>query len=188
MKSRLMILDLDGTLYDTRKVNCRAYQHALKEHDIELDEEYFIHTCNGQYYKQFLPVIAPRLSDSAMESIHRRKQELYPTYLASASVNGMLVDLITAARPMFHIALVTSASRKNALDILQFFDHTRLFDLILTQEDVTKKKPDPEGFELAMRHFDVRPEMTVVFEDSDSGILAAKAAGASVYRVMDYIG
>ena len=187
MKDRLMILDLDGTLYDTRMVNCKAYQKALEEFHIELDGEYFCTECNGQYYKQFLPVIAPELTESDMEAIHRRKQALYSECLPEASANELLVDIIGLARPRFYTALVTSASRKNAEEILRYFGHLELFDLLLTQEDVSKKKPDPEGFELAMKYFGIGPDKTVIFEDSVSGIEAARFCGASVCRVMDYI-
>ena len=122
-----------------------------------------------------------------METVHRRKQALYHECLPAASVNEMLVEIVRSVHDMFNIALVTSASRKNAEEILNFFGHLDLFDLILTQEDVAKKKPDPEGFVLAMRHFGVRPDKTVIFEDSPSGVEAALACGASVCRVMDYL-
>ena len=50
-----------------------------------------------------------------------------------------------------------------------------------TQEDIHKPKPDPEGFLLAMEHFGVTPADSVIFEDSDVGIEAARASGAAVF-------
>lgn len=41
-------------------------------------------------------------------------------------------------------------------------------------------KPDPEGFIIAMNHFGIDAEHTVIFEDSEVGIMAARETGASV--------
>ena len=49
-------------------------------------------------------------------------------------------------------------------------------------------KPDPEGFLLAMKQYGAAPKDTVIFEDSDVGIEAAYATGASVFRVMMFYG
>lgn len=186
MKDRLVILDLDGTLYDTRRVNFLAYQKALEDFGVALDEECFRAKCDGRYYKQFLPVIAPGSTPSDMEAIHRRKQALYREYLPAASVNEMLVEVMRSVRHISNIALVTSASRKNAEEILTFFGHMPLVDLLLTQEDVSRKKPDPEGFLLAMSHFGIGPDRTLIFEDSTPGVRAALSCGAGVCRVMAF--
>ena len=66
------------------------------------------------------------------------------------------------------------------MDILSHFGYDKLFELIVTQDDITKVKPDPQGFIIAMDHFGSAPEDTVIFEDSDVGIMAARATGASV--------
>ncbi len=63
---------------------------------------------------------------------------------------------------------------------------TASFDLVLAAEDVAAKKPDPEGFLLAMKKFNAAPEVTIVFEDSDAGIRAAEAAGAEVFVVRGF--
>ena len=50
MKNKLLIFDLDGTLYDTREVNFLSYQHALAQEGIKLDREFYYRNCNGRYY------------------------------------------------------------------------------------------------------------------------------------------
>ena len=54
------------------------------------------------------------------------------------------------------------------------------FDLIISQEDVKNKKPDPEGFQKAMDFFKVQCRNSIIFEDSDVGIEAALRSGATV--------
>ena len=188
MKKRLAIFDLDGTLYDTRAVNYLSYRLALRGFGAELDKAFFYQRCNGQYYKHFLPVVAPGLTPEDMETIHERKKAFYHECLTEAAANEHLIGIIQSIRGTFHTALVTTASRRNTFEILDHFGHAELFDLIMTQEDVTRKKPDPECFWKAMEHFEASPTETVIFEDSDAGVQAALVTGAGVCRVLDYIG
>ena len=63
---------------------------------------------------------------------------------------------------------------------------TEKFDLIVTQEDVRKTKPDPECFHLAMLKAGIDKENTIIFEDSETGLEAAKASGAQYVQVYGY--
>ena len=88
---------------------------------------------------------------------------------------------LRAAGP--RLACVTTGSRRNATEVLTHFGCVCWFDLILTSEDVTKSKPDPEGYCKAMAHFGVTPQETMIFEDSGPGLAAALASGAAVFKV-----
>ena len=66
MKTRLALFDLDGTLYDTRRVNFLSYQKALEQFGYTMDYEYFANQCNGRHYKTFLPEIMQ--SETHMET------------------------------------------------------------------------------------------------------------------------
>ena len=187
MKKRLAIFDLDGTLYDTRAVNYMSYKLALQDYHTKLDRDFFYEHCNGQYYRQFLPIVSSELTPEDMEVIHERKKLLYHECLSEAVTNDNLLELIHSIRKDFYTALVTTASKRNTYEILDHFGHTGLFDLIMTQEDVTKKKPDPEGFIKAIEYFGLTPEETIIFEDSEAGIRAGIASKATVCRAMNYI-
>lgn len=186
MKSQLAIFDLDGTLYDTVDVNYEAYRLALKVYGRTLDHDHYHSKCNGQFYRQFLPTIFPDLSEHDVEQIHEKKKELYQGCLSKAGQNTHLINIIRHMRSEYYIALVTTASKRNAEEILDYFNHRNLFDLIVTQEDVRAKKPDPEGFCSAMRFFGVTPARTLIFEDSDDGVQAAIRSGASVFRALAF--
>lgn len=69
------------------------------------------------------------------------------------------------------------------MDILNYFGYKHLFEYIVTQKDITKVKPDPQGYLMAMEHFGVTADRTVIFEDSPSGIEAARATGATVMMI-----
>lgn len=178
-KTKLAIFDLDGTLFNTDDVNYKAYREALRPYGIELDREYFVKYCNGRHYKEFVPKIMG--NSEHLEAVHDKKKEYYKTFLDDAVVNKHLFSMIEAMRDSYYTAVVTTASRKNVEDILGRFGVKDSFDYCITQEDIHKPKPNPEGFLLAMEHFGVTPEDTVIFEDSDVGIEAARASGAAVF-------
>ena len=74
-------------------------------------------------------------------------------------------------------------SRKNATEVLEYFHCADWFGVFITGEDVVRSKPDPEGYLKAMAHFGVTPAETMIFEDSGPGLEAARASGATVYKV-----
>lgn len=175
------MFDLDGTLFDTREVNYYAYKDALTPFGVELDHGYFVSKCNGRHYTEFLPQIMG--SAEHIEEVHKAKKKTYVDNLDKARVNTHLFKIIEGIKDQYHIAVVTTASRQNATDILKHFGYYDLFEFMVTQEDISKVKPDPQGFLLGMEYFGIDAEHTMIFEDSDVGIQAAKATGATVMIV-----
>lgn len=188
MKNKLAIFDMDGTLFDTKDVNYHAYMCAIEECGLKVDIDYIFYCeyCNGNNYKNFLPLLVPQISEEEMEKIHNYKKQVYPRYLKYARKNELLFSIIQNMQNNFKIALVTTASRKNTEDILNTFNEKSRFDLILTQEDVIRTKPDPEGFLLALEKTNIRKKDAIIFEDSETGIAAAKASGISYVQVYGY--
>lgn len=184
MKTKLAMFDLDGTLYDTRKTNYCAYRDALKHYSINLDYNYFSKYCNGKHYAQFLPQIMG--SSDCIDEVHNMKKVKYIEYLKESVENRHLFDIIKGLKDEYYIALVTTASRKNCIEILDHHNRLDEFDLIISQEDVKKKKPDPEGFFKAMNHFNIQSDDSIIFEDSDVGVKAATNSGAAVFIVRGY--
>ena len=165
----LICVDLDGTLLDTVPANAASYRAALEEQGFTVTDEYYAQYCNGGYYKQFLrPLMGGDPAPEAVERVHDRKKELYSSCLPMVRPN---------------LACVTTGSRKNATEVLEYFHCADWFGVFITGEDVVRSKPDPEGYLKAMAHFGVTPAETMIFEDSGPGLEAARASGATVYKV-----
>lgn len=178
---KLLIVDLDGTLFDTKDVNYCAYKAAIEPYGYFLDYNYYCEFCNGRHYMDFLPQITT-CDNEILERMHIAKKNAYKTYLQKAKLNKGLVDIIRLLRNEYKIAVVTTASKENCYDILNEFNLIEFFDLILTHDDIKKSKPDPEGFFMAMRYFGAEPNETIIFEDSDVGLKAAEKSGAYYYK------
>ncbi len=176
------IFDMDGTLFNTNDVNYYSYKEALSKYNISIDYEYYCNFCNGRHYKVFIPDLVNNDSEK-IEDIHNTKKKLYYKYLDKVKVNNHLVEFIKNIKKEYYIALVTTASKKNTLDILKYTNTYELFDLILTADDIKKTKPDPEGFNKAIKYFKLDAKECIIFEDSDVGIEAALKTKAEVVRI-----
>ena len=190
---KLIIVDLDGTLFDTKDVNYHAYKEAIAPYGYDMDYKYYCEFCNGRHYLDFLPQVTTTDSE-ILSAMHKAKKIAYKNHLDKAVLNKGLVDIIRLMRGEYKTAVVTTASKENCWDILNQFEIAGLFDLVLTHDDITKSKPDPEVFLKAAEYTQTAPGNCLVVEDAVAGIEAAKAGGmlaagvgeAKTYEKTDY--
>ena len=97
---RLILLDFDGTLVDTRRANARAYVETLREVGYAMTEEEYAARHFGVRCPEFLRSIG--IDDPAeIDRLRRRKIELYPRYF----------DLVTLNRPLWEFCQRLSVTR-----------------------------------------------------------------------------
>ncbi len=78
------------------------------------------------------------------------------------------------------IGVVSSASDWMVDQVLTQLELKSFFDCVITNENVTKHKPDPEAYLLALKKLDLPSSEVLVFEDSEVGLIAAKRAGCDI--------
>lgn len=185
MKNKLYMIDFDGTFCNTTEINYHAYKQALNEEGFDISYDYYRNNCNGKDYREFLPKIIGDNID-VLRSVHDKKLAYYKSYIRKAKLNDELIKHLIEVKPTTYIALVTTATKKNCSDLLVAFGLRDLFDLMITKEDVSCVKPSPECYIKAMNHFGVEKENCLIYEDSEQGIQAAKAAGVEYVVVKGY--
>lgn len=79
--------------------------------------------------------------------------------------------------------LVSSASTWMINNILTALELDNVFDVVVAKEHVTKHKPDPEAYNLALAKLNVTPEQALIFEDSNAGVSAGIASGCEVIAI-----
>ena len=183
-KTKLAMVDLDGTLVFTLEANALAYRRALEEYGFTLTREDYAARCDGRAYRDFLPEIMGD-GNPDIEAVHDRKIALYGECLTAARLNLPLLDILRGLRAEYILALVTTASRKNVENVLQRFALADFFDVVVTQEDVRRAKPDPACYNDLIARLGIPRENCLIFEDSASGVAAALASGCQTLVVKE---
>lgn len=184
-KNYLALIDLDGTLIDTSEINYQAYKAALEEKGFSLSRDYFMNYCFGNHYKKFLPQIIGD-DPALLDEIHHIKINVYSSKLNYARKNENLINILKSIKSQYFLVIATTASRKNAHEVLEYCGLLDMFDSIIAQEDVTKVKPDPECYNLAIDRYKIDKNNTIIFDDSDFGIEAALRCGCNIFKVVKF--
>jgi len=98
-------------------------------------------------------------------------------------ISGVREFLERLAASGYRLAVVSSATRPEMEAVLENTRIRRFFDVLVSAEDVTHPKPSPEPYRRALELLSVQPDSAVAFEDSQTGIDSALAAGLDVFAV-----
>lgn len=199
---KLILLDFDGTLADTRRANTLAYVATLREAGYTLTEEEYAARYFGMRCDEFLTHIG--ITDPAeRERLRLRKIALYPTFFDTVRLNRPLWDFCRQFRAQGgRVWIVSTGSRANIDNAMRHLGiagpqtaarHEMpeegispgqdAVDGILSGADVAHSKPAPDCFLEAMRREGCTPRETLIFEDSEIGLEAARRSGASYFVV-----
>lgn len=179
---RAIITDFDGTLVDTFEANLLAYQHAFDEVGLSLSREAY-KRCFGLRFDKFME--AEGVNDEPTRlRIRELKKACYPAHFGKLRPNEALIMLLRTFRVMGAKTAVASTARKeNLMNALTHLGIADDFDLIFAGKDVKQGKPSPEIYNQAMAELGVSPQETLIFEDSEVGLQAAKASSAYFIKI-----
>jgi beta-phosphoglucomutase family hydrolase len=177
------LFDCDGTIADSMPLHYIAWKKALAEWDCTFDEKLF-YTLGGTPVAEIVSLLNKKQGLSMpVESVSSRKENLYMELLPQLKAVPEVVEHIDAQHGRIPFAVVSGSTRESvtaSLDSLKLLDR---FDTMVCAGDYKKSKPDPECFLLAASKLGVAPESCLVFEDTDMGIQAARAAGMASVKI-----
>ena len=175
-----VVFDMDGVLIDSGAHHRAAWRALLEELGEEPAHPEHWRLTIGRPSEEAVPLLLGRpMSEYEARRLARRKRDLY-VHLARGgivTVPGVSRFVADLARRKIPRAVGTSASGFDVNRLLAGAGLRRYFDVIVTADDVTYGKPDPEVYLLAAARMRVTPERCVVFEDSLVGVEAARSAG-----------
>lgn len=183
---KAVIFDMDGVLVDSHPSHTMAWRKLLLLHGKQMMESHVELVRSGRKKEELLQWFLGDLTSDQIHACSQEKnaffQEQMGNLAAIAGVQELLPELSQAAVPM---AVASCGGRARVYRILELLQINQHFRLVITGDDVTQGKPDPEIFLKAAEQLSVRPAESLVFEDSVSGILAATAAGMKSVGIAD---
>jgi beta-phosphoglucomutase family hydrolase len=178
------LFDCDGTLADSMPLHYRAWKKALGEWNCEFDEKLF-YSWGGMPTAQIVSTLNEREGlNMPVEQVCHRKENLYYDLLPELEPVPEVLEHLDDARGRIPSAVVSGSTRESVAASLRSLKLLDRFEAIVCAGDYVKSKPDPEAFLLAAQRLEVDPESCLVFEDTDMGIQAAKAAGMASVKVL----
>lgn len=183
---KLILLDFDGTLVDTRDANAYAYIEALGEIGITLSRQEYLEHYFGVRCMEFLKMVGIE-DEEQIQRLRRRKIELYPKHFASVRLNNALWQWCQMMRHLgTKVWIVSTGHIDNITNVMRHLSLESGVDGIISGDDVARPKPYPDCFLKAMNIEGVLPSETIIFEDSLVGLEAAKCSGASYVHITDF--
>jgi len=177
-----LIFDMDGVLLDSNPAHREAWSAYNRTFGLETTEEML----QGMYGKRNDQIVrdffGAGLTDEEVMRRGAEKERLYRE-MTGPRLEQMLVPGLRPLLERFRqapLAVATNAEPDNVSFLLDGTGLRRFFRVVVDGSQVKRPKPDPEIYLCAARLLGVAPGNAIVFEDSPSGVEAARAAGMRV--------
>jgi HAD superfamily hydrolase (TIGR01509 family) len=184
-----VVFDMDGVLIDARDWHYEALNEALGLFGYTISRTEHLKLFDGLPTAKKLRILSdasglPRSLHSfinelkqsyTMRMIYERCQPMFAHEYALANLNSA----------GYRLAVASNSVRATVETMMDRSRLRRYLDVLLSNEDVENAKPDPEIYVLAMQQLKSTPETTLIVEDNEHGIQAARASGAHVLEVRD---
>ena len=175
MSQRAALFDLDGVLIDSEGVYYEFWDNIEKKYPTGIPD--FAAAIKGSTLKKIMdyypdPEVKNKVIDLLKEQEHSMRYVIF---------DGVIPFLDELQKREVPCAIVTS-SNEDKMDKLfsQNPELEKYFKVVITDRQVTKSKPDPQGYLLAARELGCDPADCYVFEDSLLGLEAGRRSGAKV--------
>lgn len=182
-----VLFDMDGLLLDTERLYSTAFEQACAEHGWEMRHDLWAR-CIGTTDARGREILAEGYgSDFPLKKVLSRWRFIYEELQAKSlrPMPGALALLGKLREWQLPVGLVTSTNRVATGAKMHRCGLDKYFIARVCGGEATRGKPSPEPYLLGARLLGLKPENTLVLEDSDNGVRAGVSAGAQVIQVPD---
>lgn len=188
-KIKAILFDMDGVLIEAKDWHYEALNKALRLFGHEISRYDHLHSFDGLPTKEKLNMISEEsyLPHSLHSFINEMKQE-YTRELVELRCKPVFQHeyaLSKLKNEGYRLAVCSNSIRKTIENMMQKAALNDYLELIMSNEDVKKSKPDPEIYVKAMEKMQLTPDECLILEDNKNGIKAALASGGHLLRVND---
>ena len=184
---KAVLFDLDGTLIDSEHFYLECWNEILAEVGAKLTFNDWWTNYAGKPMLLNAKMLADKygIKTPANELIERRAKL---TVARFKTVDVRLMPFVPEILDFFRekgltLAIVTSSQRKDVEAIFERNGLGHFFKLLVTRTDVANSKPHPESYDRCRELLGLEKEECIVFEDTLTGLTAAKAAGLVCFAI-----
>ena len=180
-----IIFDLDGVLVDSMPAHYKAWKIALKEvANIDVDERavYLLEGMRGSELVKSIFKQKGFSNHSIVEEVNSKKNEIFKT-IPNIDSYDRTKELVASLE--CHKAVVSGSAKEDVEAIIDRSFGKKLFDTIITADDIDKGKPDPSSFIIASRKMNLKSSQAIVVENAPLGVQAANNAGIKCLVVLN---
>jgi beta-phosphoglucomutase family hydrolase len=181
-----VIFDWDGVIVDSSRAHEAAWELLGQEAGRPLPEGHF-KLGFGRKNDEIIPhILGWPVAAEEIVRLGRRKEELYRQVLRERGITplpGVREFLIALKAAGIPCAVGSSTERLNIDTIMAGIGLGEYFNTIVSADDTTRGKPDPQVFLMGAQRLGVPPKFCVVFEDAFAGLEAARAGGMKAIGV-----
>lgn len=174
-----IIFDFNGTLSDDEPIMCEIFIELFAEHGTPLSaQEYFDQLAglsDPEIVRMWLGEDHPDVDDVIAERINRYRAAVGD----GSSIHEHVREAVRFAAGRVPLAICSGAARAEIEPVVEAAGLAEYFRAIVSSDDVVHGKPDPEGYLNTLRLLG-NPNDALVFEDTEAGIMSARAAGLRV--------
>ena len=188
-KVRAHIFDFDGILADTERLHWQAMQDVLKPlgatFSWERYQRIYIGFDDRDALRAAMEDAGKRVDDAELRVLVKKKAEAFLDRVSRAEIPPFpgAVDSVRAAAAAGPVALCTGAVSGDVEPLLKGFGIRDLFAIVVTAEDVSRSKPDPESYVLVAQKLGIPAQHCLAIEDTPHGLQAARGAGCQTLGV-----
>ena len=177
---KAVLWDMDGTLVNSEELHWISWRNTMAKEGVVITREQFLSTF-GQRNDSIIPAwLGSAASAERIERLGQAKEDLYRDLVQRIGIApepGVATWLDRLQKHGWQQAVASAAPRANINAVLEALCVSRVFQGIVSAEDVKRGKPDPEVYALAASRVGVPAERCIVVEDASAGIEGARRAG-----------
>ena len=167
-----LVFDWDGTIVDSAQLGLNAYQRAFAELDFVFSLEIYEASYSPNWYQTYEALGLPKEKWARADDLWR----FHYDNETPAIIEGAAETLVTLRNKGYRLGVVTSGNNDRVNREAKQFGLDELFDVFVCHEHITRRKPDPEGLQIALARMATRPEECAYVGDAPEDIEMGKQA------------
>ncbi|MDP4025841.1 HAD family phosphatase [Methylobacterium sp. NEAU 140] len=184
---RAVVFDMDGVLIDAKDWHYEALNRALQHFGMEISRADHLTTFDGLPTRRKLEMLT--VTENLPVELHgflNKLKQIYTLEIVSTRCRPTFAHEFALSRLKargLRLAVASNSVRESVAIMMERANLAAHLDLTLSNEDVSKAKPDPEIYTTALARLGVRADETLIVEDNEHGIRAARASGCHLLVV-----